>query len=501
MKWFEVDREGLAKLLERKGKSWIIAELLQNAWDAPGVSRVDVRLEPVAGRSLVRLVIEDDSPEGFADLAHAFTLFGESVKKADPGLRGRFNLGEKLVLALCEEAEIASTTGTVTFDEEGRKEFPRRKRGQGTTFRALVRMSRKDLADMRAHARGFLPPEGVRTAIDGEELEPRPALRRFEARLVTETAGADGVLRRSRRKTALSIHEPPEGQPARLYEMGIPVAETGDRFDVDVAQKVPLSLERDAVNPAYLRDVRVAVLNNAAGLIEKAEAARGWVGDALADEHVEPEAVAGVIHARFGKKAVAYDPSDREANDRAAAAGYRVVHGGTFSGDQWARIRESEALPPAGRVTPTPKPFDPDGPPAEHVEPTPAMAAFALFCRAFARRTIGAEVKVRFLRRFNAAACYGDRVLTFNVSRLGEEWFEGPLERGQLDLIIHELGHEYEPNHYRKEYNDALTRLGAQATLLALNAPEIFDLAGYAPGARRMQEDDGTPGEGALAEP
>jgi hypothetical protein len=30
---FVVDKKGLAKLLERKGKSFAIVELIQNAWD------------------------------------------------------------------------------------------------------------------------------------------------------------------------------------------------------------------------------------------------------------------------------------------------------------------------------------------------------------------------------------------------------------------------------------------------------------------------------------
>ena len=31
--WYDVDKEGLAKLLERRGRAYVILELLQNAWD------------------------------------------------------------------------------------------------------------------------------------------------------------------------------------------------------------------------------------------------------------------------------------------------------------------------------------------------------------------------------------------------------------------------------------------------------------------------------------
>jgi hypothetical protein len=43
--WFEVDKQGLAKILERKGKEFVLFELVQNAWDEPGVTKVNVTLE------------------------------------------------------------------------------------------------------------------------------------------------------------------------------------------------------------------------------------------------------------------------------------------------------------------------------------------------------------------------------------------------------------------------------------------------------------------------
>jgi hypothetical protein len=65
MKWFEVDKAGLRKLMERRGgKSFAVAELLQNAWDAPGVTTVDLSISPVPGEAKAFLKIVDDSPTG-----------------------------------------------------------------------------------------------------------------------------------------------------------------------------------------------------------------------------------------------------------------------------------------------------------------------------------------------------------------------------------------------------------------------------------------------------
>jgi hypothetical protein len=42
------------------------------------------------------------------------------------------------------------------------------------------------------------------------------------------------------------------------------------------------------------------------------------------------------------------------------------------------------------------------------------------------------------------------------------------------DLLIHEFGHEYSGDHLSSSYHDALTRLGAKMTELALTDPALF---------------------------
>src|SRR4051812_8091337 len=114
--WFDVSKAGLGKQAEEHGKGRLIGELVQNALDEAGVTQIVVTLALVPGRPLADVTVEDDAPEGFRDLAHAYTLFAESYKRGDPDLRGRFNIGEKLVLAVCESASISTTKGTVVFE-------------------------------------------------------------------------------------------------------------------------------------------------------------------------------------------------------------------------------------------------------------------------------------------------------------------------------------------------------------------------------------------------
>jgi len=114
--WFDVSKAGLGKQAEEHGKGRLVGELIQNALDESGVTQVAVTLALVPGRPLADLTVEDDAPEGFRDLTHAYTLFAESYKRTNPAQRGQYNFGEKLVLAACESASISTTKGTVVFD-------------------------------------------------------------------------------------------------------------------------------------------------------------------------------------------------------------------------------------------------------------------------------------------------------------------------------------------------------------------------------------------------
>lgn len=487
--WFDVDKEGLSNLVERRSKAFVIYELLQNAWDED-TDKVSVRIEPVENSPSAWVEVEDDDPEGFEDLRHAWTLFAESTKADDPEKRGRFNLGEKLVLALCHEAEIQTVSGTVFFSEEkGRTRGPS-KRDRGSLFKGRVRMTRDELDEVIEKVDTVIVPDGVRTDFNGRELPDREPVAVIEETLPSEYADEDGVLRRTNRKTEVHIYEPREGENGTLYEMGIPVVETEDSYHVDVQQTIPLNAERTNVRPAYKRKVRRIVLNEMADEIDEEDAAEGWVNDALEDPDIEPEAVNKVVEKRYGDDAVSFDPSDPEANKRAQAEGRRVIHGSEFSSKSWDNIRDAGAVKPAGQVTPSPSPLD-GGPDADPVESydreewTDGMEEVweysTRLCGAILSRIKGGpiNVKVEFIlpKDLSYAACFTHKGLTlrFNVRRLGKAWFR-EVDREELnDLLYHELAHHWVSDHLSDDYYEKLTEIGAAATELALERPELFD--------------------------
>lgn len=479
---FEVDKKGLAKILERRGKAFVITELWQNAIDE-NVSRIDITLERQNGK-LAELRVIDDSPDGFCDLKHAYTLFAESPKKANPLKRGRFDLGEKLVIAVCESASIRTTKGTVSFNGQGRT-HSKQSTESGTIFTGRLKMTREELLACCAEIKKLIVPMNVVTTFNGEQLAQRTRLRSFEATLQTEIGDSEGNLRRSPRSTIVEVYHPKAGETATLYEMGVPVVETSDSWHVNVLQRVPLNMDRDNVTAGYLRDIRALTLNAMVDFMSPEDSKLQWVNDALEDEQIEPEAVKEIVIKRYGADAVSYDPSDPEANKIAYSQERQVIHGGAFSKTVWAKIRENEIVKPAGQVTPSAKAWSGEGDPnatafdewIPESKWTDGMKRIAALSIVLAKELMRIDIEVRFCSspHLLGAAAYGSRQLSFNKLRLGASWFDQPqFSEPILSLIIHEFGHEYSSDHLSKEYYHALCDLGARMTKLALTRPELF---------------------------
>jgi len=474
--WFEVDRQGLANILERKGKEFALFELVQNAFDEPGVTKVTVTLEHL-GRNKARLVVEDDAPEGFKDLSHAFTLFADSAKKTNPEQRGRFNLGEKLVLAISDEVTICTTQGGIRFDAQGRHRL-RSRQPAGSRIECLLRLTPDECLAIAAQARKLICPERITTIFNGEPLMSRLPLETFNASLPTEVASADGLLRRAQRETVIRLFTPLPGETSTLYEMGIPVVETGDRWHYDIGQKVPLTLDRENVPPGFLRQVRVAVFNRMHTQLAPEDVNSEWAETAIASPDCTAEAVQSYVNKRFGEKRVSFDPSDPEANKLAVSQGYTVVHGGMMSAGAWQNAKSTSAILPAGQVTPSAKVWtgedDPDATVFRDWIPeskwTEGMREIATFAMRMAEKVLSRAITVRFCATPHhlAGASYGPSgELVFNKFRLGADWFERGITEDVVRLLIHEFGHDTALDHLSSEYHEALCHIGAKLHALA----------------------------------
>lgn len=475
--WFDVSTEGLAKLMEGRSKSFVIFELVQNAWDTDA-KQVEIHLEKIPGTPKAKLTIIDDDPEGFTDFTHAWTLFAESQKKSDPSKRGLFNMGEKLVLALCYVATISTTKGTVTFDGKGRH-HSRKKREHGSSFQATIRMNQEEFDECCDAVNRLIAPPDVTTYFNREILKERKPLTTFDATLPTTKSDENGVVRPTKRATTVHVHETREGEDAFIYEKGIPVVATGDKWHIDVQQRVPLNMNRDNVTPAYLQQLRTLVINEMHGDISEEEASDDWVRESLGDKRIEQDAFDGIKKKRYGEKSVIYDPSDPEANSLATAKGYTVIGGRSMSRGEHENNRRFKTILPAGQVTPSPKPFHEDGDELiilERHNYTNGIIEVVNFAKWMANQTLESktEVIVADDPGWGFNACYKKGELTLNKAALGHDFFHEGITAKVIRLLIHEFAHHFASNHLSEDYYEACCAIGGALTILALDNPEKF---------------------------
>ena len=479
----EVDRKGLAKQLANRPKAFILFELIQNAWDE-SVTKVTVTAEMLPGRPVCAVTVIDDSPEGFEDLKSVYTLFRASKKAPDPTKRGRFELGEKLVIAYCQQLKLETTKGTVVIEGNERTVHPRKKLDAGTRIYAEFKMTRPDYDEMMQMVWMLTPPEDITTTINGEELKPRRIM--FEPETVLHTVYADdeGNLKPTARKTTVRAYRVRANEKAHIFEMGIPIVETGDTWHYDVQQRVPMNWDRNAVAPSFLQSVRVAVMNEGHDFLSEEDVSQPWVNRALGDDRIEEPAFKQTVIQRYGENAVAYDPSDPEGSKISMSEGRQVVHGGSETKGFWENNRRFGALPAAGKVTPGPKTgHSPDGDPENELSQdkwTGGMRDIASWVDTLGWKLLDRQVSCRMVSEPTALQCnayWEDKTstLTFNYGKLGKRWFNrGKTDADVLRLIIHELAHTFSGDHLTREYHDGLTKLGVKLAKLALAEPELF---------------------------
>jgi len=476
MTWFEVDKEGLKQLLFYRNKSFIFKELLQNAWDEDGVTWCNVYLEQIPNRPLARVTVEDNAPEGFYNLSHAYTFYAHTRKRQNPNKRGRFNIGEKEVLSLCKEAYIQTTKGTIKFLPNGERKRGRKKREAGSIFVAEIPMTRAEIAECEAVIQTFIPPKGITTCFNKKLLPRRERLATVEATLATEYEDAGGRYRSTHRQTEVYVYEPLEGEQAMLYEMGLPVCETGDRWHYDIQQRVPLSRDRDTVKPSFLQDVRAEVLSVLADDLNEDDAGEQWVRDATADDRISEDAVRQVVEKRWGDKVAVATPGHKKSKEHAIANGYHLVSPRELSSDEWEQVKRYELIPATSKLFPqtfTGYDIIPEDKWTDGMKDTAELTRFV------AKNAFKLEVTVEMIESdASNDADYGDRHVRFNVQGLGKKWFDSSLET-RLDLIIHEICHEY-GGHLDMSYHKALTKIAAKGWANSMFA-----------GLRRKGQDNG----------
>jgi hypothetical protein len=469
--WFEVDAKGMKTLYAGKDKTFILRELIQNAWDEDGVTQVDITINraPNCKSGTYYISVEDNSPIGFRDIRDAYTLFRDCYKREDPSKRGRFNLGEKQVFSICEKVQLTTAGKSITFDKAGRKN-KKSDRAIGSCVELWLELLPSEAADMKAFVESLMPPKGITTTYNGNAIYPEIDEEFGHTTTVTLPTEymKDGVMHRSQRKCEIRTYKLMGGVQSYLYEMGIPVCPIDCHFSIDVQQRVPLNLDRDNVPEAYLRDVFAEALNLVHGTdISEANASAKWVRIATSDERCRPDAIETVMKARYTEKHAVANPFDPVANDRAIAEGYRVISGSEMSAEEWDRIKEHKLVLSTSQMFPTTCSGN-----YETVMPTDNMLKFVALARKV-YELIGYEqhgklsIELVKMAGSNPVATFApdSNTMTVYVNRLPRNFFtyDGSAceMKKWLELIIHELAHK-KGHHTEEAYHQELCRIAAE---------------------------------------
>lgn len=476
--WFEVDRRGYSDLMKGKEPWRLFLEPVSNALDAEA-KNVNVTIGRKARSPFVEFTCEDDG-EGFTDIRLAYTFYANTDRRTNPRKRGRFTVGEKSFLSICEEGMIETGDKRVTFDDKkGRHTGSLRNPRVGCLVRALVKLDSTQEKSLSDRLKDIIVPDGVHLAINAIPVAQRHSHKSFHAILHSPTELADGSLRTKARETEVRLYDPHDsaGEPqvAHLYELGIPVQPLECPYHVNIMQKIPLAQERDMVSDKFLQTVYAEVLNAVIDELGADNSSDTWVRIAVSNPHCRNDTVAKVRDKRFGEKAVLWS-SDTEANEKALAEGYQIIHPRTLSEEERSRF-EQIGLKHSTQLFGRTEIFGANAL-ANRVEPNEDMTRVAEYAKTLARELIAKDITVSFFKQFEnpAAAEYGGGTLSFNICRLGYDWFKQGKTPQVTALIVHELAHEASDPDYAHGhvYVNRLAKLAGMLPFLATKKPQLF---------------------------
>lgn len=345
--WFEVDKNGLNEMFANFPAERMVAELVQNSWDCDKAKECKVVIMPNTGPGMkyTEVTVVDDNPDGFKNLQDAYTLFRSTDKREDPTKRGRYNLGEKIVLARAVNGLITTTTGAIEFDGEGRKNRPSLKTKSGSVVSIqFKKWSDKEVKTTLEFLQKLYVPEGINFHVQGKVVDYTPPMKVSKVKMATEYLKPDGsgnmVMTKTTRVTELWFY-PKRFDQAHLYEMGLPVCEIDGRFDVNVQQKIPLSQDRTLVPQSYIQDIYAEMLMALGDLIEPGDLGETHIRTAMEDERIDPATCARLFKQQFGDKAVLDNPFDPDSNQEAARSGSTLVSTKTFGAAINSKLRQA----------------------------------------------------------------------------------------------------------------------------------------------------------------
>ena len=279
----------------------------------------------------------------------------------------------------------------------------------------------------------------------------------------------------------IKLHNPLPGEQSYIYEMGIPIVELGDDcWHVDVQQKVPLSRDRDNVNPAYLRKVRAAVLNAMVDKLTPEETELGWVEAAAGAPEAKEDTIKTMLGTRFGNREMVLPVTSDPGATREAQSQGAVVLDRALTGDLRKRVKDLKNADGTSFIAPATDKYKTlnkhdvsDEVPEEQW--SQSTRDYVAFIERVSPELIDQRVEVRVIDKddSNMMGClkWQSGIMFINLALIDtEDWVEN------YDLFIHEMAHAsvHNNDHLSHKFYNTVSELGAKLVQLAIERPDLF---------------------------
>lgn len=265
--WLSISTEGFASMNAARPPEHLVKELLQNSLDSippnyPG--RIQLSYGMRDGSFFVECKDDGVGIDNLSDLRVVYL-----TNKTDTHLkRGRFGRGFKEALCIAEEAIVVSKCQQIQFLCENEQRITKINDLEtycvrGTLVNMKMPWSAETSEILDEYFRTFLIPEGVSVFLNDELINPRSSEHNVEAKLSTEIYSFEGQnWKKPVRKTVIKLIPTVGDETAKIYEMGIPVADVEWTLPLhcDVQQRIPMNPNRDAVASGYAKKLHIACL-------------------------------------------------------------------------------------------------------------------------------------------------------------------------------------------------------------------------------------------------
>ena len=346
---FAVDTDGLKEILGEQPLWRHSVELATNVFDEfngyserskPTTCKVSVERDSKGRSSWIE--VQDDGA-GFERIEDVFTFFGTTSKRSTATVSGRFNSGEKQLLALAREWTVETAGKLIKFD--GSKRINRSSQNLGTTIRANIVCTRDEETEIIEGFKSLFAPQGLNYTVNGDQVT-RLFYDYFTNVTLPTVILHEGSMSRTARRTGVEVYKSEEPM---LYELGIPVCEIGKgfKYSLNILQKVPVSMTRDNV-PASFMDTAIGrvleglTLDGHVLLTEEDEGAEFTKG-AFA-KIKDADALSILTKQLFGDMVVRWSSSP-EANLLAEKQGFKILPRNTFSKEVNKKLDDSNTAP------------------------------------------------------------------------------------------------------------------------------------------------------------